>query len=169
MGDADRLDAEGAHLERLARHRGNELRPPEHLVLREPLAHETERVRRAPHRHVVPAQEVRQRADVVLVPVREDHAADAQVVERGEVGVDHVDADAAVVERDAAVDDDHLAPGLESERVHPDLPEPAERNDANFAQGAVCTTYAPGHDKSDSVPYVMKKGWLRSRTDVFSS
>ena len=50
---ADRLDAERADVERRARARLEEPRVREHLVLAEPLADETERVRRRPHRHVV--------------------------------------------------------------------------------------------------------------------
>ena len=54
---------------------------------------------------------------------------DPVVVERAEVGVDDVDPEAAVVERDPAVDDERLAALLEGEAVHADFAEAAEDED----------------------------------------
>ena len=79
------------------------------------------------------AHEVRQRADVVLVPVREDDCADlaltlAQVLE---VGQDEVDAEVLVArEGEAGVDDDDPVVALDDRHVLPDLAQAAERNDA---------------------------------------
>ena len=61
--------------------------------------------------------------------VEEDPAKAAAVrLEGVERRVDDVDAEPARVERDAAVDDQELAALLESEAVHPDLAEAAERD-----------------------------------------
>jgi hypothetical protein len=54
---------------------------------------------------VVAAKEVREGPDVVLVPVGKEYADDAiaMILERAEVRVDHVDAEPASIEGDAAV------------------------------------------------------------------
>ena len=128
--DADRLDLERADANGARAARLDEPRVLEDLVLAQPLADEPERVAAAPRR----ARRKRrrrygQRADVVLVTVGDDDAGDALAIrlERGEVGVDDVDAEAAVVERDAAVDEHDLAALLERQAVHADLAEAAER------------------------------------------
>ena len=106
-----------------------EARMREDLVLAEPLADEAERVGRRPDGHVVPLEEVGERADVVLVAVRDDDAREAlpEALERREIRVDDVDAEPAVVERDAAVDEQHVAALLDRHAVHADLAEAAER------------------------------------------
>ena len=48
-------------------------------------------------------------------------------LERPEVRVDDVDAEPAVVERDAAVDEQHVAALLDGHAVHAHLAEAAER------------------------------------------
>ena len=103
---------------------------------------EPERVRRAVDRDVVTRlSRYGQRADVVLVPVGDHDASDAraEAVERREVGVDDVDPEAAVVERDAAVDEQSFAALLDRHAVHADLAEASERKDADhgadLAQG----------------------------------
>ena len=76
------------------------------------------------------AQQVRQRADVVLVAVREDDARDALVAQVAEVGQDEVDAEVLVArEREPGVDDDDLAAVLVDGHVLADLAEAAERDD----------------------------------------
>ena len=84
------------------------------------------------------AQQVRHRADVVLVPVGEDDGLDVvePVLEVGEVGQDQVDAGLVVVgEEHAAVDDEQLAAVLEDGHVAADLAEAAERDDPHAAVG----------------------------------
>ena len=84
-------------------------------------------------RHVHLAHEVRQGADVVLVPVREHDCPDlaltlAQVLE---VGQNEVDAEVLVArEGEAGVDDDDPVVALHHRHVLPDLAQAAERNDA---------------------------------------
>jgi hypothetical protein len=95
-------------------------------VLRRAFAHETERIPRAENRDVEPPQEIRDRSDVILVPVRHEQPGDAVRLQRGEVRVHDVDAQAALVEGDTAIDDEHLAALLEGEAVHPDFAEPSQ-------------------------------------------
>ena len=72
---------------------------------------------------------------MIFVPVGHEDAGQVIGVERGEVGVDDVDAQAAVVEGDPAVDHQHFALLLEREAVHPDLAETAEGEDAERREG----------------------------------
>ena len=102
---------------------------------------EPEREARGPDLgHVHLAQEIREGADVVLVPVREDDGADvvppvAQVLE---VGEDEVDAEMLVPrEGQAGVDDDEPVVALDDRHVLADLAQAAERDDP-------C---APGHPR----------------------
>ncbi len=75
-------------------------------------------------------QHVRQRADVVLVPVREDDRLDADGLEVAEVREHEVDAEVLVPrEREAGVDDDRPPVVLVHGHVLADLAEPAERDD----------------------------------------
>jgi hypothetical protein len=76
--------------------------------------------------------QVRQRADVVLVAVRQDDGADraGAVTEVGEVGQDEIDAEVLVPrERQAGVDDDDVPPALVDGHVLADLAEAPERDD----------------------------------------
>ena len=97
-----------------------------------------EGVGRRPDRDVVLLQEIGQRADMVFMGVRHEDARDAtsKRLERAEVGVNDVDPEAAAVERDAAVDEEHPAPLLEGEAIHADFAEPPERTDALRTIGA---------------------------------
>jgi hypothetical protein len=83
--------------------------------------------------HACLAEQVRERADVVLVPVREQHRAyrPLAVDQVREVGQDQVDAEVLVArEREACIDHDGLAAGLEHGHVLADLAESAERDDS---------------------------------------
>ena len=104
-------------------------------VLVQPLARELERVRGAPDGHVAPIEQVGQAPDVVLVPVGEHHAADpvAPLEQVVETRVEDVDPEIAGGERDAAVDEHHLAVLLEGEAVHADLSEPAQGHEPERA------------------------------------
>ena len=77
------------------------------------------------------AQQERQRADVILVRVREDDRAHVLVAEVAEVREDQVDAEVLVArEGQPGVDDDRLAADLEDGHVLAHLAEPAERDHA---------------------------------------
>ena len=75
-------------------------------------------------------EQVRNRADVVFVAVREHHADHVvePVLDRLEVGEDQIDAGLVLLgEQHAAVDDEELAAVLEHGHVAADLAEAAER------------------------------------------
>jgi hypothetical protein len=79
------------------------------------------------------AEQVGQRADVVLVAVREHDGADAlpPLDQVAEVGQQQVDSEMLVArEREPGVDDEDLAVALVRGHVLADLAEAAERDDA---------------------------------------
>jgi hypothetical protein len=104
----------------------------EDLVLTRTRAKQAKRIRRCPDRDIVLFEEVGQRADVIFVGVRDEDSCDAPAkgLERAEVRVNDVDAEAAMVEGDAAIDQEHPAALLEGKAVHADLAEAPERTDA---------------------------------------
>ena len=130
----ERLHAEAADVEGptwLDRH---EPRPVLEPVLAEPLAGQGESHARPVDRDVELTKEVRQRADVVLVGVRQDHPAHLIALgeEGGEVRDDVVDPRHLVVgEHESAVDGQEVLARLEHHHVEADLAEAAEREDAN--------------------------------------
>ena len=143
--DAHELEAEAAELERRAFGVGLEqLRDGGDTVLLELRADEAERqARRDDALDVHLAEDVRQRADVVLVAVRQHDGEHAPALEVGEVGQHEVDAQVLVArEREARVDDDHVVAELVDGHVLADLAEPAERNDA---QGVTHRVGVYGH------------------------
>ena len=78
-------------------------------------------------------QDVRQRADVVLVGMRDQEGLDVGLafLEVRDVGDDEVDPEHLLVgEHQAAVDDDDVVAVLEHVHVLADLADPAERDDA---------------------------------------
>ncbi len=82
------------------------------------------------------AHQIRQRADVILVPVREHDRAHhlLPLAEVREVGQDEVDAEMLVArEREPGVDDDDRSVRLVDGHVLADLAEAAERNDPAHA------------------------------------
>ena len=129
---ADELDAERPELDRRrVRVRLAQLGGAQQTVLVELRLDEAERQPGRPDlldAHL--AHQVRQRADVILVRVRQHDGANGAVVEVAEVREDEVDAEVLVArERHPGVDDDPLVADLEDGHVLPDLAEPAERDD----------------------------------------
>ncbi len=115
-----------------------------HLRGRDPVLDELaldqrEREPGADQRDVGPLpQQVRHRADVVLVRVREHERVDLvqPALERGEVRQDQVDAGLVLLgEQDAAVHHEQPAGVLEDRHVAADLAEPAERDQAQATGG----------------------------------
>ena len=138
VGDGDELDVErpdppplvvGHHVQR---------RPTEQSALLDAVAGEPEGDRGAEDREADLAQQERDAADVVLVPVRRDQRFDALGVlaQVGEVGKDEIDAvqvgagehQPAVDEQDPSAVADAL---LDRHAVAPDLAEPAEKDEAD--------------------------------------
>jgi hypothetical protein len=98
----------------------------EDVVFGRAFADEPQCIAGGEHRHVEPAEQIRDRADVVLVAVRDDQTRDAVIGERFEVGMNDVDTEASVVEGHPAIDDEHLAALLEREAIHANLAQAAE-------------------------------------------
>ena len=110
-----------------------ELRRLREAVLVELRLQEAERQTGAPDLgHRSPRASDTERADVVLVRVREQHGADpvASLPEVREVREDEIDAEVLVArESEARVDDDDLAVRLVDHEVLPDLAQAPERRD----------------------------------------
>jgi hypothetical protein len=80
-------------------------------------------------RDVVAREQVRQRSDVVLVAMGEDHSAQVTALgEKTELGDDDVDAEMVLAgKHDAGVDHDAVGAAAIEHHVHPELAEAAER------------------------------------------
>ena len=136
--DAHELGLERADLHRLAvRVDLDQLRVVSHAVLVELRLDQAERQPRAPDLgHADLAHQVRQRADVILVAVREDDGPQRarRVAQVAEVGQHEVDAHHLVArEAETRVDQDALAVLLDHGHVLADLAETAERDDPDGA------------------------------------
>ena len=130
MRHADEFDGERTDRHAVARPDGDE-RAPFDAVLGQLRLDERERQRRAVDRAVDVGQDVRNGADVILVPVRQHERGGAPfLLQVREIGNDPIHAEQfGIGEHDAGVDDDRrLAPG-ERQHVHAELAESAERND----------------------------------------
>ena len=129
-----RIAREGSDLERRPGHDLWRVDLVLELVLAQLRAHEAERQLGAVDRHVRKvAQDVGQRAHVVLMRVREEDAAHLRLVvlQVGDVGDDEVDAEHLLVgEHQAGVDDDHVVALLDGHHVLADLANTAERDHA---------------------------------------
>ena len=124
----DQLHVEAAEMNVRARRRHMQPDMAE-IVLLELVLDQRDRQRRAVDRHADLFEEVRQRADVVLVAVRDHNAADAVHVlfDEAEIRDDGVDAGHLLIrECEAAVDDDHILAALKEREVLADLVEAAE-------------------------------------------
>ena len=142
--DADKLRRELAELHGVAGLHGVQMRRMRQRMLGQLLLHDAERERRAVNIRVDRAQDVGQRADVILVSVRQKDAADLLLVlfEVGDVRDDQVNAQHIFVrECDAAVHDDDVVAVLDHGHVLADLVQTAERGDADLA-GRPCAALA---------------------------
>ncbi len=135
VGNAHELDAERADLDRAPlRLRLPELGRLKQTMLVELGLGQPESQSRCPdlwHAHL--SEQIRERTDVVLVGMREDHGPDAvaAVDEVRHVWEDQVDAQVLVPgERKPGVDDDDLAVEIVDRHVLADLADAAQRDDA---------------------------------------
>ena len=134
MRHADGLDAKRSQLEGLAWAHRPQVGAVEEPVLAQLLPHQSQRQRRAVHGHRRRPQQVRQGADVILVTMGEDHAAEplAPLQRVREVGDHVVDAGELIVgKHEAAVDGDEIVAELDEHHVQADLAEAAEGNQAD--------------------------------------
>ena len=110
----------------------DELRHRRHTVLLELRADEPEREPRrhdALHRHLT--EDVREAADVILVPVGQHHRKHPAALEIREIRKNEVDAEMLVArEGETCVDDDDVVAQLVHGHVLADLAEAPERDDA---------------------------------------
>ena len=103
----------------------------EQAVLFELFAHQRQRELRAVNRHVQIAKDVGNRADVVLVRVRQHDGAHHVLVllQVSDVGDDDVHAQQFLLgEHQARVDHDNVVAGAEGHHVHAELAQSAQRN-----------------------------------------
>ena len=145
--DADELGLERADLDRLAaRVDLDQLRVVAHPVLVELRLDQSERQPRAPDLgHADLAHQVRQRADVVLVSVRQDDRAQRarRVAQVAEVRQHEVDAEHLVARKaETRIDQDPLAVLLDHGHVLADLAETAEGDDSNGRRHRVAVASA---------------------------
>jgi hypothetical protein len=112
-------------------------------VLVESRLSEAERQARAPDLgDANVSEQVRQRTDVILVRMREDHRANtvSPFGQIAEVREDQVDAEMLVArEREAGVENDDLVAELEGGHVLANLPDTAKRDDAQGLGSHDCT------------------------------
>ena len=131
----DELHLEAAELKLIARLFREDLRMVKQVMLFELELNDRRRQRRCIDRHVKLLEHIRDRANVVLVSVRDDHAADAVFVglQVADVRDDHVNAVEVLIRKaHAAVDKEHILAILVNGEVLADLTEPAERDDFQF-------------------------------------
>ena len=130
--DPERLHVEQADLEPIRRVERDELRLVQHLVFRQLAFREADGQAGAVDGDVELLQDPAQRADVVLVAVRQDDALHHLLVfqQVGDVGDDEVHAElVGAGEGEAAVNDDDLVLTADRRHVLADLADPAERDD----------------------------------------
>ncbi len=108
------------------------------VVLVQATTRDLERVRRAPHRQLELREQVRQRADVIFVAVRQEDAVHAITLfdQPAEIRMPNVDAHVVVGEGGAAIDDHDAVLLLERKAVHADLPQASEGDDPNPIGGS---------------------------------
>ncbi len=132
MRDADEFDLEGADVVAIARlDRHQTVRRFEAVFVQLGL-NEGEGQRRAVRRSLDERQHVGNRADVVLVPMREDQRLDlpAPRLEVREIGNDQIDAEQiGLGKHRARVHDDGRVPTRDGHHVEAELAEAAERHD----------------------------------------
>ena len=146
VADVVRLKLDLADAERLPHGDLAEVGALVELVLLQLRADESERQLRAVDRCRHLPEEVRERADVILMGVGDEDAAEAALPlpDVGEVGDDDVDPEHLLLgEHEAGVDEDEVVVDLQDERVAADLAQAAERDDPDGAQKSVgCRTGA---------------------------
>ncbi len=134
VGDAERLHGETAQLEPLARAERPEVGLLREAVLAQAIGHERQRERSAVDRDREVAEQVRKRADVILVAVGQHHSAKrlALAEKIGEIGDDVVDPQHLVIgKHEAAVHGDQILAELDQHHVEADLAEPTQRDQAH--------------------------------------
>ena len=131
VSDSQIFDLEGAQSGGVAGRDFVQFGRIEQPVLFELLANQGHRKLRAVNGHVEVAQNVGDRADVILVRVREDDRAHHALVlfQIGNVGDHDIHAEQLLLgEHQARIDHDNVVARAEGEHVHSELAQSAERN-----------------------------------------
>ena len=131
VGYVQVLDLERPERRRIARRDLVQLGRIEQSVLLELLSYERKRELRPIHRHVEVAQDVRDRADMIFVPVRQDDRANHPLVllQVGDVRDHDVHAEQLLLgKHQPRVDHDDVVARAQREHVHAELAQPAQRN-----------------------------------------
>ena len=134
----DGMDGERAQFDSLIRAQFVEVGVIQQSVLVEFVFHIGERELRSPDGDFEFGKHPGQGADMVLVAVREDDAANALAIfeQVRDVGHDDVDTqEFGFGEHEPGVDDDDVISPAEGHAVHTELAKAAERNDLQFSSG----------------------------------
>src|ERR1700730_14075470 len=132
MRYANKLDAEHAKIHDVARRYSMNQRAVQEFVLFEFAFRQSGSEMRTVHGNIEPLQDVRQRAQMVLVAVGEDDGGDvlAKLFQEFEVGNRNIDAVSALFGKaHARVENEHLVAVAHSHAIHPKLANAAERDD----------------------------------------
>ena len=133
--DVDELDLEAAELEPVARFFGEDLRVIQQVVLLQLQLNDGCGQRCGVDGNVQLTQHVRDSADVILMPMRNDHAADVIPValQVRDVRNDHIHAVEALIRKaHTAVNQNDVFSILVDGQVFADFAQTAERNDFQF-------------------------------------
>src|SRR5256884_9124953 len=131
MRRANELNRERADGNDIARLDPMQQHVAENSVLIKLVFRQSQREVRSVNRHIKSFQYVRQRAQVILVAVRENNRGDVVSIffEGAEVRNRNVDAiDALFGKAHARIDDDHLVAKAQQSAIHPKLADAAEGN-----------------------------------------
>jgi hypothetical protein len=132
MGGANGLDRKGPDGHEIPGGRQPlEAKISDSPLLAQPAADQFARVVGGIHRNIVPLQQVRQRPDMILVPMCQDNAQEvAAIGKESEIGNHDVDSEVFFSgKHDAGVYNDALRAVSVEHHVHPELTEPAQRDD----------------------------------------
>ena len=138
MGNVHQLRAERSDREALSRCYLDELDVVQELVLVQPFSDHRDRQLGAVDGNAEPLCHVRESTDMVFVRVGDDDSLERLpvLVHIAGVGKDEVHARVLVAgKHDAGVHDDHRVVHPVGHHVHPELAQPAERNDIERATG----------------------------------
>ena len=135
MVRVDEFDLKAAELKLIARLFREDLRMVQQVVLFQPELNDRSRQRGRIDRHIQLLEHIRDRTDVILMTVGDDHAADAVFVrlQIADIGDDQIHTVEVLIRKaHAAVDKEHILAVLVDGEVLADLTKPAERDDFQF-------------------------------------
>src|SRR5258708_36949619 len=132
MRRADELDREGTYSDYVAWLDAMQHHITENAVLIELAFRQAQRETRSVNRNIEPLQNVRQRAEMIFVPVREDDRRDLFAILFQDLEIRNADADAIDAlfgESHARIENDHLVAKAQQRAIHPKRADTAEGND----------------------------------------